>query len=123
MIRGAVGARLEPRFTLTFLDSADNPLLLDVEIDTGFAGLMALPTDLITHLALPFVGDFPVELADGSSTTRPCYQARVEWKGTVRSIRAMDMGTTPLVGVNFLWGHRVKIDVVVGGDVTVEPLP
>ena len=78
MIRGAVGAHLEPRFSLTFLDPADNPLLLDVEIDTGFAGLIALPQDVITHLALPRVGIFPVELADGTHVYRPSYQARVE---------------------------------------------
>jgi predicted aspartyl protease len=123
MIRGAVGVHLEARFSLTFLDAADNPLLLDVEIDTGFGGLIALPPDVIAHLALPFIANYDVELADGSKITRPNYEARVEWQGTVRTVRAIEMGTVPLVGINFFWGHRITIDVRIGGDVTITPIP
>ena len=123
MIRGAVGPRLEPTFCLTFLDPADNPLPLDVEIDTGFAGLIALPSDIIARLALPFVATLPVELADGTHVMRPYYQARVEWQQAIRTVRAIEMGSEPLVGINFLWSQRVLIDVVVGGDVTITPIP
>lgn len=123
MIRGGVSARLEPRIALTFLDAADSPLVLDVEIDTAFAGLLALPPDLIVHLALPYAGSYRVALADGSQQSRPCYFARVEWQRAIRTVRAYEMGTNPLVGINFLWNHRLTIDVKVGGDVTVEPLP
>ena len=62
-------------------------------------------------------------LADGSTITQEYYEARVEWQGNIRTVRAVEMGTEPLVGINFLWGHRVTVDVVVGGDVTIEPLP
>lgn len=123
MIRGGVSARLEPRIALTFLDSADSPLVLDVEIDTAFAGFIALPTDVIALLGLPFFSNFQVALADGSQSYYPCFLARVEWQGSVRTVRAYEMRTNPLVGINFLWGHRLTIDVVVGGDVTIEPLP
>jgi len=123
MSRGAVSPRLEPRISLTFFDAADSPLLLDVEIDTAFAGFISLPPDLVVLLGLLHIGKFPVELADGSQIQYSCYFARVEWQGNVRTVRAYEMGTNPLVGINFLWGHRLTIDVVVGGDVTVEPLP
>lgn len=123
MIRGGVSPRLEPRISLTFLDAADNPFVLDVEIDTAFAGFVALPPDIITVLGPLYVGDYPVQLADGTLANHPCYFVRVEWQGAVRTVRAYEMGTNPLVGINFLWGHRLSIDVVVGGAVTVEPLP
>ncbi|HEX3151361.1 MAG TPA: hypothetical protein VHR66_25000 [Gemmataceae bacterium] len=123
MIRGGVSAQLEPRIALEFLDAVDNALLLDVEIDTAFAGFIALPSDVIAHLNLPFLNDTLVELADGSKFNRPCYLARVNWNGNVRTVRALEMGTNPLIGINFFWGHRLTIDVLVGGDVTVEPLP
>jgi clan AA aspartic protease len=123
VIRGGVGPRLEPRFTLVFLDAVDAPLSLDVSIDSGFAGLIALPTAVIIHLGLPFLFDAPVELAGGSRVSRPCYEARVQWGGQIRTVRALELGDEPLIGINFLWGHRLTIDVVVGGDVTVEPLP
>lgn len=47
------------------------------------------------------------------------------WSGRERfgATRAVEMVTNPLVGINFLWGHRLIIDIVVGGDVTVEPIP
>lgn len=95
MIRGRVSPRLEPRISLTFLDVVDNPLLLDVEIDTAFAGFVALPPDVIAHLSLLYIGEYPVELADGSQTVYPCYFARVEWQGSVRTVRAMRWGPVP----------------------------
>lgn len=123
MIRGGVNPRLEPQFTITLLDPADNPFPLVVVLDTGFAGLLALPPAVTTHLALPVLGNMPIELADGSTVYRPWYEAGVEWQGGVRTVRAVEMATIPLVGINFLWGHRVTIDVVVGGDVTIQPIP
>jgi predicted aspartyl protease len=123
MIRGAVGPSLESRITLTLLDAADSPVTLGLVIDSAFSGFLALPTAVVTHLVLPSLGRHDVVLADGSTITRNNYEARVEWQGTIRTVRAVEMGTEPLVGINFLWGHRLTIDVVVGGDVTIEPLP
>jgi clan AA aspartic protease len=123
MIRGAVGSRLEARITLTFLDAAGSPVTLGVVIDTAFSGFLALPSAVIAHLAVPSLGRHDVVLADGSTITQEYYEARVEWQGTIRTVRAVDMGTEPLVGINFLWAQRITIDVIVGGDVTVEPLP
>lgn len=123
MIRGAVSATLEPKIALSFLDPAVNPLLLDVEIDTAFAGFLVLPTIIITQLSLPSLGHFDVELADGTFAFCGYFEVRVEWMGAVRVVLVIEMGTSPLVGVNFFWGHRLTIDVIVGGDVNIEPLP
>jgi clan AA aspartic protease len=123
VIRGGMSLRLEPRFALTFLDPADSPLILDVAIDTAFAGFIALPPDIITHLALPFLNNFPVVLANGTVVIQPNYEARIEWQGRVRTVRVIEMETEPLVGINFLWGQRITIDVVAGGPVTIEPIP
>jgi clan AA aspartic protease len=123
VIHGGVGPDLDPRFTLVCLDAAVSPLSIDVAIDTGFVGFVALPTDLILQLNLPLITNIRVELADGSEIIRQCFEARVDWNGTVRTVRAFDLGPDPLAGINFLWGHRLTIDIKVGGDVTVEPLP
>lgn len=123
MIRGAVGQRLEPRFTAVFLDAADSPLAIDLAIDTGFAGFLALPDAVIRQLGLPLLAAMELELADGSVVERPGYEARIMWNGQVRTARAFELGRDALVGINFLWGHRLTIDIKVGGDVTVEPLP
>jgi predicted aspartyl protease len=123
MIQGGVSPRLEPKVALTFLDLVDAPLTLDLTIDTGFAGFLALTADVITHLALPLIGEFPVELADGTESFRPCYEARVQWQNSVRTVRAFDLGPDLLVGINFFWGQRIAIDVIVGGAVTIGPIP
>jgi len=123
MINGGVGPRLDPRIPLTFLDSAGSPLIIDATIDTGFAGFLAMSRSLIAHLTLSYMGDYPLELADGTEVLCPCYEARVEWFGKVRTVRAYELGPDLLVGINFLWGKRLKIDVIVGGIVTVEPIP
>jgi len=122
-MRGGVGPNLEARFTAALLDDADAPLAIDLAIDTGFAGFLALPPAVITQLNLPSLGDIDVELADGTISPRPCYLARIEWLGTIRMVRAFELGNQALVGINFLWHHRLTIDVVVGRDVTIEPLP
>jgi clan AA aspartic protease len=106
-----------------FLDAADSPLAIDLSIDTGFAGFLALPRALIVQLNLPLLAEIDLELADGSLIARPCYEARVIWQGQVRAVRAFDLGREAIVGINFLWGHRLTIDIKVGGDVTVDPLP
>jgi len=119
VIRGAVGRRLEPRFTAVLLDAADSPLA----IDTGFAGFLALLKAVIEQLSLPLLANMELELADGSVVEKPCYEARLTWGGHVRTVRAFELARDALVEILFLWGHRLIINIKVGGDVTVEPLP
>jgi predicted aspartyl protease len=123
MIQGTVGACLEARITLNLLDAMDSAVALSVTIDTAFSGFLALPPSVIAHLGLPSLGVHPVILVDGSTIARTNYEARVEWKETVRTVRVIEMDGDPLVGINFLWGQRLTIDIIVGGPVTIEPIP
>ena len=75
IIRGGVGPMLEPRISVTLLDITDYPLVLDVTIDTGFTGFLALPSSIITQLCLPSMSKVPIELADGSTVNRMYYDA------------------------------------------------
>jgi len=93
---------LEPKISVTLLDVTDNPIVLDVTIDTAFTGFLALPTFIITQLCLPSVSKVPIELADGSTVDRMYYDARIEWRGVVRSVRAVEMETTPVIGTQLL---------------------
>jgi clan AA aspartic protease len=120
---GTMGPNLDPRVTLNLLDLLDNPVALSFIIYTAFSGFLALPPSVIAHLGLPRLGDHQVVLADGSTIKRTYYEARVEWNGRVRTCRAAELDTDPLVGINFFWGHRITMDVVVGGPVTIEPIP
>jgi clan AA aspartic protease len=123
MVRGGVNARLEPVLSLTLLDPADSPLLIDAAIDTGFSGYLALPPLVIVQLALPRLGPGTLTMADASSIPCTYYEARVEWEGAIRTVQAIELNGDPLIGIRLLLGHRLTIDAVLGGDVTIEPLP
>ncbi len=123
MIRGTIGPALEPRITLNLLDAFDNPVTLGMIIDTAFSGFLVLPPAVITHLGLPSLGAQQIVMVDGSTITRANFEARVEWNGIIRTVRAVEMDGDPLIGINFLWRQRITLDVVVGGPVTVEPIP
>jgi len=123
MIIGRVSATLEPKISLMILDSTDSPLLLDVLIDTGFTGFLALRSDLVEHLGLQRIAKVPVELADGSEVSLHYHFVRIEWRGVVRTVRAIEMDTDPVIGTQLLWGNQLTIDMIVDGVVTVTPLP
>ena len=123
MIQGAINARFEPALTLTLLDQADNPLLIDASIDTGFSGFVALPPALVVHLALPTAGPGNLTLAGGLVVRRDYYHLRLEWDGFVHTVFAVELDGEPLIGMSLLRNYRVEFDAIVGGDVTVTPSP
>ena len=123
MTLGSIGPSLEARLTLSLLDFLGSPVALSFIIDTAFSGFLALPPSVIAHLSLPRIGDHQVVLADGSTITRTYYEARVEWAGRIRTCRAVELDGDPLIGINFFWGQRITMDIVVGGPVTIEPIP
>ena len=123
MIIGRVSTTLEPKISLKILDSAGSPILLNVMIDTGFTGFLALPSNLVEHLCLPWIAKVPVELADGSEVSLHYYYAQIEWRGVIRTVRAIEMNSDPIIGTQLLWGHHLTIDMIVDGEVTVTPHP
>lgn len=123
MILGQVGQLLEPRIPLTLLDSTGGPLHISATIDTGFYGFLVLPPVLVQHLCLESLAEYPVELADSSVISPFHFQAKILWRDAERIIRVIEMESEPLVGVNLLWGHHLAIDLIVGGTVTLTPLP
>lgn len=51
------------------------------------------------------------------------YLAKVLWHGREREVLALEADGRPLVGMSLLYGNRVVLAVVDGGDVTIDPLP
>jgi predicted aspartyl protease len=123
MIRGAVNALLDPSVTLSLLDIADSPLRLDAAIDSGFSGFLALPTAVLVTLGHPAVAGGVIQMADGSWVPGNYYYVRLEWDGSVRTVQAIEIAGNALLGMKFLWGYRVTFDAVVGGEVTISPIP
>jgi len=84
---------------------------LEAWVDTGFTGELVLPQDRITALGLQRSAVVTAALGDGSATVLEVYSCLIEWFGRVQQIEVIaNTGTSPLLGVGLLRGHRLTID-------------
>lgn len=96
--------------------------LVEAILDTGFTEYLALPSSLVTALALPYLYSMPLRLADGSPINVPVHDCIVVWDGQ-ELIPAHLTGSEILMGMSLLYGNRLLLDAVDGGAVTITPLP
>lgn len=61
-----------------------------------------------------------VFLADGSEVWLNVHDVFVEWDGRRRHVKADATGKLPMVGMSLLHRHNLYMEVVEGGQVTVE---
>lgn len=122
MISGRIRNR-EAIIDLEVSASGQQPQQIEAVIDTGYNGCLTLPSNLVSALQLPFAGHRRGTLADGSVTRLDVYLASVVWHGQQRDVLISQAAGTPLIGMSLLAGSRMSIDVVDGGDVTIEELP
>jgi clan AA aspartic protease len=122
MIAGQVRPAREAVVRLWVLDGGNQPFEVEAAIDTGFTQFLTLPSALVTALRLPFEYATPVTLGDGSIIQLSVYKA-VVWDGRNRTIQVHEAEGGALVGMSLLYGYRLTMNVVDGGDVTIDALP
>ena len=105
---------------LTIVGNQD--LTYEFAVDTGFTDEMTLPPNQIAALGLTWSNFQIIVLADGSRSVIEQYEAVVKWNGSERLVLIGAMDSEPLIGMNLLHGHRLTIDIVHGGAVTIESL-
>jgi clan AA aspartic protease len=110
-----------PRATLTLVSGAARS---DIEfvVDTGFTGMLALPSSLLSAVGATLEGIRLVQLTDGTQRHAPFYSVQIEWNGTLRTTRATLMEDEPLIGIGLLREHHLHVEVTEGGNVLAEPL-
>jgi clan AA aspartic protease len=96
--------------------------LVDAVIDTGFSGLLTLPSSTITSLDLTWKGRDVATLGDGTSCIFEVYIAEVIWDGQYRTIDINESETVPLIGMRLLRGYDLHIQAIEGGSVRIEAL-
>jgi clan AA aspartic protease len=96
---------------------------VEAVIDTGYNGYLTLPAEIVKALGLQFAGHRRGTLADGSVTRLDVYLATVVWHGLPAEVLILRTTGAPLVGMSLLDGNRITMDVVDGGDVTIDRLP
>lgn len=92
-------------------------------LDTGYTEYLTLPPAAILALKLPYVYSLPMVLADGSSIRVRVFDAIVRWIGQDRSIPIQETDGDVLLGMSLLYGSRLLVDVLDGGEVAIEAAP
>ncbi len=123
MVTGSVNAVLAGNIRFLMEDAAGSRLDIEATVDTAFAGFLTLPKHQILVLALRYLHYRFAVLGDGTTSLMNVYEALVIWDGQKKTIEVMESETFPLVGMSMLAGYQLRINVVPGGAVEIEPLP
>ena len=122
MISGRVTDTLRVVINVQILAGDGNWNALNVVIDTGFNGQLALPQDIVHKLELTLGQTRRVTPAIGQTRTVSSGHVQLNWNGVPGYVRVVLAGTEPLLGMALLWNNRIAIDAVADGAVTVTPL-
>lgn len=122
MITGAVMPNLEPMIQIMVLDVTGNITPVNLLIDTGFSGSMALPKSIIERLGLPLAGSDSVQFGDGRILSADLYEAEIEWDGVRRTIYVDCFGTDSLIGTELLRDYEAIIQFVNGGSLKLNKM-
>jgi clan AA aspartic protease len=123
MIHGIIDWKFEATLQLAIGDK-NSLKMIDAIIDTGFDGFLMLPATAIHNLGLLPYSKEKIKLADGTICISDVYRSCVLWDGDYKmiDIHAHIGEMIPLVGMSLLRGYRIQIDVVQGGEVTLQLL-
>lgn len=123
MIRGTVNARLEAVVRLRVRGAGGAESDVDAVVDSGYTSSLTLPAAVVAALGLVRQSGGSVVLGDGSVRHFDVYAAEVEWDGNWRPLLVSVIGDEVLMGMRLLSGHALRVAVVPGGAVEIEPLP
>ena len=103
------------------MDAEGQPRSLEVVLDTGFTGYLTLPSESISQLGLPSVGQRTFELANGELFDFRVYLGSLSWHGRPSDVLVLQSDSVPLLGMALLWGSRITIRLRKNSAVYPEP--
>lgn len=122
MITGKITVHQEAIIELE-VGSPNQSEKIEAVIDTGFTGYLTLPSALVSRLNLQQAGEQRAILSDENRVVLKRHIAKVLWHGAERNVYVLQAEGGPLVGMSLLYGSRLILDVVTGGNVTIDTLP
>ena len=122
MTSGKVADTRKPFVPVIVLDSNSSPHTIQFILDTGFTGQLLLPNRYMDRLGLSITEWIDARPATGDFLRVPYAEATVVWRGARRQAEILQLGSEPLLGMEFLWNHRITIDAVADGAVNITPL-
>ena len=123
MISGSVNHHRDEIVRLVVRGRQGQTFETEAIVDTGYNGTLTLPSALIADLELPFRRQGWAVLGDGQEISFRVYEGTVLWNGKVRRIAIDAADADPLLGMALLYGHRLTIEVIEGGSVSITELP
>ena len=120
MIKGIVIPGPTPVVAIDVENGSGGFQSLDFIVDPGFSDELAMPSDLIQRLGLPYADRTPVILADAREIQTSIYQGIVFWHGNNRAVRIIEIEGAPLLGMSLLSGSRLTVSARPGGIVLIE---
>ena len=119
---GLVTDDLEATVLLNVLPARGDAQSVTAVIDTGFNGYLTLPAETIEALTLSFHSYAEAELGDGHIIVLRKFEGEVLWNGLPRAVTILQTQGAPLVGMALLEKHRIRIDVIPRGNVTIDSI-
>jgi predicted aspartyl protease len=121
-LTGRVNGDLQAWLTVEIVTPSGQPRPIEVALDTGFNGQIALPAITIQRLELSEESSRLAITATGDRVRLTTYYSTMMWYGEPRIIEVVEADSEPLLGMELLLGNRVTLDVLEGGPVTIYPL-
>lgn len=104
------------------LPALDGELAVEFLLDTGFDDWMCLPAAVIRLLEARPDGYRLTRHAGGDVRPVPAYLVELDWMGELVEIDVLEIDNQPLLGTRALRGNLIQIEMIDGGEVSVEPL-
>ena len=123
MLTGTINDDLQAWLFIEMLATNGQPVPIEVVLDTGFNGQLALPASAIRRLGLPQQSSRLADTATGERVSLETYHGLVLWDGQIIAVEVIRADSEPLLGMELLQGSRVTLDVHEGGPVTIDALP
>ena len=120
---GSVTSNREAVLQLSVRGPAAPETEISAVLDTGYTGTLTLSPSMVAALVLPFFGSRRVMLGDGSEVALNIHEATVIWHGQPRLVQVLATDGGALFGMSMIYGSRVILDAVDGGQITITPIP
>lgn len=123
MIFGTVNGSREPVVGLRVRGPSGTAVTVSLVIDTGYDGVITLPSKVIAALGLAGRFGGYITLADGTVRQYGVYSAEVEWHDGWRTVEVSGFSDAALLGMEMLDGHALRVECHPGGTVEIVPIP
>ena len=97
-------------------------ITIEFVIDTGFTGLMTLPSEIVSSLKLPYMNRISAQLADASFVDIPYYSANIIWNDEEKEVRVLATGERPLLGTSLLDANALWAEFQEEGKVIINEI-